>query len=296
MRTSFLTLAAALLLVSPFAHAQKAAQTAAPVPAAKSLLWEISGNKLAKPSYVFGTIHLLCADDLKVSPSVQQAVANTQQIALELDMDSPTMATEMRATLMLPAGQTLQGCLTKEEYAAVNEYFTTELKMPFAQMGSIKPFALTALLYPKMLGCAAGSYEMALVEIAKTKKMEVIGLETVADQMGLFDKIPCTKQAHMLSDMVTNRAEAQQEFRDVLKLYQAQDVEGVLKMSMASKFGMAEYEDLLLTDRNKRWIPLMAQQAAAKPTFFAVGAAHLGGPAGVLALLRQQGYQVKPIR
>lgn len=302
MRLSFLTLAAALLLASPLAHAQKAAKTAptaiaitAAAPAAKSLLWEISGNKLAKPSYVFGTIHLLCPDDLKVSPAVRQAVANTLQVALELDMDSPTMAEEMRSRLMLPAGQTVQGCLSKEEYAAVNEYFTTEMKMPFAQMGTIKPFVLASLLYPKMLGCTAGSYEMALVEIAKTKQMEVIGLETVADQMGLFDKIPCATQAHMLSDMVTKPAEAQQEFRDLLKLYQAQDVEGLLTLSMASKFGMAEYEALLLTDRNKRWIPLMAQQAAAKPTFFAVGAAHLGGAAGVLALLRQQGYQVKPV-
>ena len=113
--------------------------------------------------------------------------------------------------------------------------------------------------------------------------------------MGLFDKTPCEKQARMLSDMVTKRAEVQQEFTELLNLYQAQDVEGLLKMSLDSKFGMKEYETQLLTDRNKRWIPLMAQQAACKPTFFAVGAAHLGGPSGVLALLRQQGYQVKTV-
>ena len=117
----------------------------------------------------------------------------------------------------------------------------------------------------------------------------------VAEQLGLFDKIPCEKQARMLSDMVIKRADAQQEFGVLLQLYQAQDLEGLLKASMQSKFGMEEFEDMLVTSRNKRWIPLMAQQAASKPTFFAVGAAHLGGPSGVLALLRQQGYQVKPL-
>ena len=297
MRFLTLSLAAALLLASPLAHAQKAAKASksAPAAAAKALLYEISGNKLAKPSYVFGTIHLLCAADLKLSENVQKAVGNSQQVALELDMDNPTMGEEMRGLLMLPAGQTVQGCMTKEEYAAVSDYYTTQLQMPFAQMGTMKPFILASLLYPKMLGCPVGSYEMSLVEVAKAKNMEVIGLETVADQMGLFDKIPCDKQARMLSDMVTKRAEAQQEFTDLLKLYQALDVEGLLKMSLDSKFGMKEYEALLLTDRNKRWIPLMAQQAASKPTFFAVGAAHLGGPNGVLALLRQQGYQVKPV-
>ena len=297
MRFLTLSLAAALLLASPLAHAQKAAKASKSAPAAapKALLYEISGNKLAKPSYVFGTIHLLCAADLKLSENVQKAVGNSQQVALELDMDNPTMGEEMRGLLMLPAGQTVQGCMTKEEYATVSDYYTTQLQMPFAQMGTMKPFILASLLYPKMLGCPVGSYEMSLVEVAKAKKMEVIGMETVADQMGLFDKIPCDKQARMLSDMVTKRAEAQQEFTDLLKLYQAQDVEGLLKMSLDSKFGMKEYEALLLTDRNKRWIPLMAQQAASKPTFFAVGAAHLGGPSGVLALLRQQGYQVKPV-
>jgi uncharacterized protein YbaP (TraB family) len=167
--------------------------------------------------------------------------------------------------------------------------------MPFAQMGGMKPFILSTLLYPKMLGCPMASYEMTLVEMAKAKQMEVIGLETVAEQLGIFDKIPCEKQGRLLSDMVAKRGEAQQEFRALLQLYQAQDVEGLLKMSMDSKFGMEEYEDMLLTSRNKRWIPLIAQQAASKPTFFAVGAAHLGGKSGVLELLRQQGYQVKPV-
>jgi uncharacterized protein YbaP (TraB family) len=301
MRLTTLSLAAALLLASPLAQAQKAAKAAKASKAAstaaatKSLLWEISGNKLSKPSYVFGTIHLLCADDLKVSEAVKTAVGNTQQVALELDMDSPTMAKEMQSMMMLPTGQTVQGCMTKEEYAAVNDYYTNELKMPFAQMGGMKPFILSTLLYPKMLGCPMASYEMTLVEMAKAKQMEVIGLETVAEQLGIFDKIPCEKQGRLLSDMVAKRGEAQQEFRALLQLYQAQDVEGLLKMSMDSKFGMEEYEDMLLTSRNKRWIPLIAQQAASKPTFFAVGAAHLGGKSGVLELLRQQGYQVKPV-
>ncbi|MBT2558557.1 TraB/GumN family protein [Hymenobacter sp. ISL-91] len=298
MRLTTLSLAAAFLLASPLAQAQKTAKapkTAATAATTKSLLWEISGNKLAKPSYVFGTIHLLCADDLKVSEVVKKAIDNSQQIALELDMDSPTMMEEMRGQMMLPAGQTVQGCMTKEEYAAVNDYYTNELKMPFAQMGTMKPFILSSLMYPKMLGCPIGSYEGTLIGMAKAKQVEVIGLETVADQMGIFDKIPCDKQAQMLSDMVVKRSEAQQEFKALFQLYQAQDVEELLKATLASQFGMKEYEDELLTNRNKRWIPLMAQQATSKPTFFAVGAAHLGGSNGVLALLRQQGYQVKPL-
>lgn len=287
--------AAALLLAAPAAPAQTAATPPSPPPAAKSLLWEISGNQLAQPSYVFGTIHLQCADALKVSDAAQKALANSQQIALEMDMDSPTLAQEVRASMALPAGQTVQNCLSKEDYAAVSDYFTGQLKMPFAQMGTIKPFFLATLLYSQLLGCAPGSYEMTLVDWAKAHQREVIGLETVAEQMRVIDHIPCNQQARLLVDAVRKPTEAGQEFRALLNAYQAQDVEALHAMALSTKFGIPEFEKQLLTDRNKRWIPLIAQQAASKPTFFAVGAAHLGGPAGVLALLRQQGYQVKPV-
>lgn len=293
-----LTLATALLLASPALHAQKAAtkKVAKAASPKSSLLWEISGNKLTKPSYLYGTIHLLCADDLLVSEALKKAIASTEQVAMEIDMDSPTMMEEMQARMMLPAGESVQGCLTKEEYTAVNDYYTNQLHMPFAQMGTLKPFILASLLYPKMLECTPGSYEKTFVELAQAQKKEVIGLETVAEQMAIFDAIPCDKQAHMLAEMVNNYAGAQQEFRDLVKLYKTQDVEALRTMSNQSKFGLNEYEAILLTNRNKRWIPLIAQQAAAKPTFFAVGAAHLGGTDGVLALLRQQGYQVKAVQ
>lgn len=260
------------------------------------MLWEISGNKLAKPSYLYGTIHLLCADDLVVSDAVKKAVASSEQVAMELDMDSPTMMQEMQARMTLPAGQNVQGCLSKEEYAAVNDYYTNQLHMPFAQMGSLKPFILASLLYPKMLECTPGSYEKTFMELAQSQKKEVVGLETVEEQMAIFDVIPCDKQAHMLAEMVNHYAEAQQEFRDLVKLYKTQDVEALRNVSSKSQFGLNEYEAILLTKRNKRWIPLIAQQAGTKPTFFAVGAAHLGGADGVLALLRQQGYKVKPVQ
>lgn len=296
-----IVLATALLLTTPVVHAQKAAKPAAKTTSKttaskSSLLWEISGNKLSKPSYIYGTIHLLCADDLVVSEAVKKAMASSEQVAMELDMDSPTMMTEMQANMLLPGGQNVQGCLSKEEYAAVSDYFTNQLGMPFAQMGSLKPFILASVLYPKMIECTPGSYEKTFVELAQAQKKEVIGLETVAEQMAIFDVIPCDKQAHMLAEMVSHYAAAQQEFRDLVKLYQTQDVEALRTMSSQSKFGLNEYEAMLLTNRNKRWVPLMSQQAAAKPTFFAVGAAHLGGPDGVLALLRQQGYQVKAVQ
>ena len=290
----FPLLLAAFSVASLTGSAQRA-PALAPAPAPKALLWEISGKQLKQPSYVFGTMHIVCADNLNISAAVQQALAKTEQLTLELDMDSPTMGEEMRAHLTLPAGQTVQACMSPSEYAAVNDYFVNELKMPFDRMSGLKPFFLATMLFPKLLGCTPGSYEMALVEVAHAQKKEVLGLETVAEQMDAFDRMPCAQQARMLVDLIGKTGEAQKEFTRMVALYEAQDLEGLLATTRDSKFGMQELEAELLTNRNKRWVPLMAQQAASKSTFFAVGAAHLGGPEGVLALLRQQGYQVKPV-
>lgn len=109
MRFSYLLLAA-LSVVSFSSWAQPAPKA----PANRSVLWQISGKQLAKPSYVFGTMHLVCAGDLTVSRAVRRAMAKAGQITMELDMDNPTMQEQMRAHLTLPAGQTLAACISQQ--------------------------------------------------------------------------------------------------------------------------------------------------------------------------------------
>ena len=58
---------------------------------------------------------------------------------------------------------------------------------------------------------------------------------------------------------------------------------------------MAPYEELLLVRRNENWIPVMERIMREGSAFFAVGAGHLGGPKGVVNLLRQAGYTVEPV-
>jgi uncharacterized protein YbaP (TraB family) len=162
-------------------------------------------------------------------------------------------------------------------------------------VGAVKPFILSSMLYPALLGCAPASYEATFVKMAQEQKKEILGLETVQEQLGLFDKIPYGEQSKMLADMVNKEDEAKQELQKMMALYKTQDVEQLHSLTASSMFNFQQYEDLLLDSRNQHWIAGISRYAAAKPTFFAVGAAHLGGPKGVLALLQQQGYQVKPV-
>ncbi|UYZ62818.1 TraB/GumN family protein [Hymenobacter weizhouensis] len=294
-------LAAALLLSAFSTQAQKvkvkaktetSASAAAP---ANSLLWEVSGKNLSQPSYIYGTIHLICPQDLQITEPTKRAFTSAQQVVMELDMDSPTLAQEMQAGMLMGGGQTLEKLLPPADYARVGEYLQAKAGLPVAQVGMLKPFIVSSILYPALLGCKPASYETTFVEMAKAQQKEVTGLETVQEQLGFFEKIPYPAQSKMLADMVLKEAQAQQEFQQMLTLYKAQNVEGLRDMTSKSSFGFREYESLLLDERNQQWIARIEKQAAAKPTFFAVGAAHLGGPKGVLNLLRQQGYQVRPV-
>ncbi|RSK37118.1 TraB/GumN family protein [Hymenobacter metallilatus] len=297
-----LLLAGTLALTSLSAQAQKTkikakAADKTPVTAApaNSLLWEVSGKGLAQPSYIYGTIHLICPQDLQVTEPMKRAFGSSKQVVMELDMDSPTMMQEMQAGMMMADGQTLEKLLPAADYARVGDYLKAKAGMPIAQLGMLKPFIVSSILYPALLGCTPASYETTFVKLAQEQHKEVTGLETVQEQMGFFDKIPYAVQGKMLADMVTKEAEAQREFQQLLTLYKAQNVEELRTVSSKSSFGFQEYEQLLLDGRNQQWIARIEKQAAAQPTFFAVGAAHLGGSQGVLNLLRQQGYSVTPV-
>ncbi|GGG28869.1 TraB/GumN family protein [Hymenobacter glacieicola] len=278
---------------SPRQSVAKASAT--PAAPTRALLWKISGKGLAKPSYLYGTIHLICPQDLRITEPVKRAFTSTRQLMLELDLDSPTLLQDMKAGMKMNDGQTLHKLLSAADYARVSSYLKDKAGIPIAQVSMLKPFIVSSLLYSNLLNCTPASYETSFVKLAQEQHKEIRGLETVQEQMGFFDKIPYAVQSQLLADLVGREAEAQQEFQLLVALYKAQKIEELRAVTSASAFSFPGYAEMLLDERNQHWVASIAQQAAGQPTFFAVGAAHLGGPKGLLALLRQQGYQVLPV-
>jgi uncharacterized protein len=276
-----------LILFCLFAHVIHAQE--------KSLLWEISGNGLSKPSYVYGTIHVICPNDYFLTDSTKASFQKAEQVYLELDMDDPTMMTKMTQTMMLTNGKKMKDYLKPEDYTLLSDYFKQKMGMNLDQIGGMKPFTLMSMLYMTLLSCQPQSYEMVFTQMATSGKKELLGLETVEFQMGVFDRIPYEKQAELLADMVRKKEESSKEFGDMVALYKKQDLEGLLKLMDDSAWDFNGYEDILLANRNTAWIPIMEGAMKSKATFFAVGAGHLGGTKGVLHLLKKKGYRVKAV-
>lgn len=262
----------------------------------KALLWEISGNGLTTPSFLYGTIHLICAQDFVISGAVKNSFQTTAQVVLELDMDDPKMMLDMAQYMFMKNGMTLKKLYSESDYNDLDHFFKDSLGMGLGLLNGVKPFILMSMMYKSVLKCEPKSYEMTFVEMAKKQKKEVMGLESVQEQMAIFDEIPYETQATALIKMIREGMQTDDEFDKIVKLYKSQNIKRMANTANTNEFEFSGFEDKLLADRNTSWINKIGTFAHQKSTFFAVGAAHLGGRKGVIRLLKKAGYKLKAIR
>lgn len=304
-----LLLLAVLITASGVSWSQTAA-AGQHVPTEKALLWEISGKDLQKPSYLFGTIHIINKDDFFFTPAMENAFKSTDGVAFEIDMEDMTDISKimgMMSSMYMKDNKTLKDLLSDEEYERVNAHFQ-KMGLPLAFLERIKPMFLSMMAGggEEMMGFSMDgngsssmvSYEMELMEKAKTQEKEISGLETMEFQMSLFDSIPYDAQAKMLLSSIDSEVESEEgdsQLEMMVKLYKSQDIQGMQNLMGDDPDALGGYEELLLQKRNRNWIPIIAEMIAVKPIFFAVGAGHLGGEEGVISLLRQEGYEVKAV-
>lgn len=260
-----------------------------------SLLWEISGNGLTESSYLYGTIHIICPDDFELGDHVNKAFASTKQLVLELNMTDPKEMSSIQQLMISNEPVDYKGLLTESQYQKLDEKLTERMGVGMNFLKAMKPFALSSMMQLTVMDCAQpASYETTFMGMANDQGIAVSGLETGAFQMSIFDEIPLEEQISWITEFLDNEAKGKEEWKEMLALYKAQDVEGLGEILNDSP-EYEKYEDELLTKRNQRWIPQIAEMAKEKSVFVAVGAAHLGGKNGVIRLLKAAGYKVKPV-
>ena len=286
------------------------ATTAEQVEDKNSLLWEISGKNLKKPSYLYGTIHLIPKNDFFLTDATKKVFNASQKVTFEInmkEMNNPMAMISIFTKAMMPNGKTLKDFLNAEDYGLVQRKFDS-IGMPLKMLERIKPMFLSVMLGTdgeKITAEGGGisetskstSYEMEFLQMGEKQKKEFGGLETVEFQMGIFDSIPYKIQAEMLVKTIKNGSAGNDDLGKMVEMYKKQDIEAMSKMLQSDDQNeLAGYENMLINSRNTNWIPLMAKAMSEKITFFAVGAGHLGGEKGVVNLLKKEGYTVKPLK
>ncbi len=261
-----------------------------------TLLWQISGNGLSTPSYLFGTFHLLCKKDIHFSEALKQAVAGSREVYLELDMDDPATLMGGLMLMNMTGGKKLKDLYNEADYKRVATFFKDSLKTPIGMFQQMKPEFLTALLYPKMMPCnTSASVEESIMQLAKAGGKEIKGLETMAFQASIFDSIPYEKQAEELLHSIDSMDESKIYFGLMLDAYNTQRLDKIENIINDPAYGETENQDMLLDNRNKNWVGQLKEIMKKGSVFTAVGAGHLVGKNGLISLLRAAGFTVKGI-
>jgi uncharacterized protein YbaP (TraB family) len=258
-----------------------------------SLLWEISGNQLKEPSYLFGTIHLIPEKEFFLSDIAKQKLAQSKRLCLEIDLDDPATITASLKGVMRK-GVLLKDLLNGEDYTFLIKKLDQN-DIPISMVKSLKPLLVSTLLLEKSADEKMLNYESELAALAKQQQKEIIGLESAEFQMSMLDSIPYEEQAKMLVDEA-RKAAGFSELRQMIRLYKTQNIDAIYNYIINQSVGFnAKFERILLSNRNENWIPVIAEKASEMSTFFAVGAGHLGGEAGVIRQLRAKGFTVRAV-
>ena len=261
-----------------------------------SLLWQVSGNGLLQSTYLFGTFHLMCKNDIHFSSQLTTAVGRVEKVYMEMDMDDPAIMLGGLLLMNMKDGKTLQQLYSAAEYKRLEIFFRDSLHTPLSFLQKMKPFFLEALLYPKMMPCKTISgVEEELMKVAKLEKKEIKGFETMEFQASVFDSIPYEEQAKELLKSIDSMEVNKNNFDTMMNVYKSQQINEIENLFSKSEAGMQDHQDLLLNNRNKNWVTQLKTIMKTTPVFVAVGAGHLVGKQGLIALLRKEGYTVQPL-
>jgi uncharacterized protein len=265
-----------------------------------TLLWKISGNGIEKPSYLFGTIHMICEDDAILSDNLKKAISDCDEVYFEVDMDNLFEMVGVLNKMKMKNDTTLQDLLSKADYQKVKKYFEDKGSMlPFSMLETYKPILAASTLEQGSMPCDnTAMMEQVIMTEAKEYKKRIQGLETMSYQAGVLDSIPYKLQAEQLVAYIdkSNKGEEDDtELKEMFKAYKSQDLKKLEELLVETDAGMAGFTDILLYHRNQNWVEKLKSLLPKKSLLIAVGAGHLPGEKGVISLLRKEGYKVTPV-
>lgn len=260
----------------------------------RTLLWQVTRPGMADTTHLFGTMHTRDARAFQFGPEVAQAFIASEVVAGELDMEgTKKLDAAVMDAMFLPKGMTLDRLYRKREYKEVIGVLKERLGPVAPLCVRIRPFYTVAMLSEAELGSDSAVVLDAWFQAkAQEAGKQVVGLETVTEQIEAVESIPLKEQAGMLLEAV--REDDRNGMNQALEAYLARDLDALMVEVRSS--GMPEVADrVLLQDRNLRMTERLEKLMRGHAVFVAVGAAHLPGEYGLIERLRRLGYTVLPV-
>lgn len=256
---------------------------------AHTLLWQISGNGLAKPSYLYGTIHIKDKRVFEFNDSLLPDLKKVDAFAMEIALNDSNLQKIGKAAV-LDNGKTLKDFFSAKDYQKLTIYLKDK-GYDIAMFEHYKPFALISVItMAQMKEDMPQSVDEYLYHQAKADNKQLLSIESVEEQVNALEGLSSKELMEMLVDSTE-----QQDLEEMVQAYVNADLDKLSEMTDGDGGMDKKTSKKLLIDRNYVMADRIAAMAKQQTTFAAIGAGHLPGDKGVIALLRSKGYAVTPI-
>ena len=268
------------------------------------LVWKISGNGIKKPSYILGTHHGCPFTYCDSIPGLMKAFDKVDNIIGEINMIefsemSPERMQKMQAMMMMPADTSLLSLFSTEEAAKVNEWLGKKMGASLEILSVMKPMTIMVTVQNKeMMEVIPEIATMTTIDkymqtLGQSKGKTIGELETADYQMELLYGNSLEEQADALLEMI-DHGDSKGLLQQLTNAYKSQNLDTLWKVFQEQMTGY-EY-DAIVKVRNLNWEKQMKELLPKQSTLFVVGAGHLPGESGMINLLREAGYKVKPVK
>ncbi|MBR9906618.1 MAG: TraB/GumN family protein [Gammaproteobacteria bacterium] len=250
----------------------------------------------APPSYLLGTMHLLCKDEFQIPDQVYLSLVATEQLIVEVDITDTSALMAARPAMFQQPRNYLKNHLNDAQYSLLEQQTQHHLQRSLATIAPLRPMIISSLFLANYLPCESEtiSVDETVITQAISYNKPVLGLESAVWQLELFDQIDLAEQVSALYDIVADQQTAQQELTHMASAYLSGDGEKLNEIMMSQEDFLGA-SAIFLDQRNQTWAKQLPSILAEKPSFIAVGAGHLYGEQGLLTLLQAQGFQITPI-
>ena len=263
----------------------------------KGFIWKVEHS--GRTSWVVGSLHLATPDFYPLPASMEGAFARADTLVEEIDVTeaaSPAFVAVVLSKGLYPSGTTLESQLSKDTLTRVSNWFTAAGVgiAPFRQMKpwmvaiTVQTLALQRLGFDPEHGIDKHFFD-ASTQAGK----RFMALETAAEQIDFLDRLSPKTQDIMLRESVDSADAELAEIKEIAAAWRAGDAAAVERIMLKGYDDAPEIYQTLLVDRNRRWMPKIESCLQTQSCFVVVGAAHLVGKEGLVALLRQKGYMVE---
>ncbi|MEA5426864.1 TraB/GumN family protein [Arcicella lustrica] len=275
---------------------------------AQSVLWIVEGNGLEKPSYIFGSVHEMCQHNFKWDIKIERAMKITKRVCFEIDINNIFELFRQKRIEKMPDGYSLKDFYSEEDYELVSTYFKEKFKINVEKKDNISPLFLmmnAAYKGQKEICKKRISYDYEILRLYKEKYTlpvnvnKVDGLETAEERDHILKKISYQRQAdiilHVIRQESIEKTSSALEYAQMISSYYRMDIDEIRESSSTDP-EIRDFENNIIDARNELWVKKMPKMMENNPTFFVVGAAHLGGDFGLINLLKDEGYTVRPLK